>query len=102
MITNEEGHDNTFRLFGHDIVNLPPLIAIAWITTLILIAVDVTLIFTHPDLANVLIPLLISAVSLWTPSPASAVKTPIVQVPLTLTHHPSYEGTTRVNGVQPQ
>ncbi len=88
----------TFRMFGYEVLNVPPLIGLAFITTVTLIVVDVVLLFIHPEWNTVLIPILISAVSLWTPSPASAVRTPVVNVPLTLSQHPSYQGTMRING----
>lgn len=95
--TNND-NDDTFRMFGREVLNVPPLIGLAWTATVILIVVDVTLLFLQPEMSSVLIPVLISAVTLWAPSPASAVRTPVVNVPLTLTQHPSYQGTTRLDG----
>src|SRR4051812_2374032 len=76
-------HD-TFRLFGMEIINVTPAVALAFFMTMTLVTIDTTLLFVHPEWINVLLPILISITSFWIPSPVGALKAPLVQVPVTL------------------
>lgn len=86
MRTNESTiPDNVFRVFGYEILNVPPLLGLAYVATMTSVAANVTLLFLHPEWKDFLIPLLVTSVSIWTPSPASSVRNPTVQIPVTVT-----------------
>lgn len=67
----ERDDEPVFRLFGKEILNVEPLVGLAFFITLLVLIIEVVALWTRPDLSSTIIPLLVATTSLWVPSPGS-------------------------------
>jgi hypothetical protein len=56
-------NEKDFRLFGFEILNVPPAMAMAYFMTIVLVSILTVLLFVRPDFLNIVLPILIRCVS---------------------------------------